>query len=67
VVVVLLQILLNAVKDVERDVIRLWETATTVARNTATSWMLGDTAEELDAIKEEALKHDDLLDRMLGS
>jgi hypothetical protein len=66
VVVVLLQILLNAVKQVERDVITLWETATTVARNTATTWMLANTADALDTIKTEATKHDELLDRVIG-
>jgi hypothetical protein len=67
VVVALLHILLNAVKDVEQNVIDLWDTATTVARNTATSWMLGNTADGLEAIKEEALKHDELLNRVLRS
>jgi hypothetical protein len=61
VVVVLLQLLLNAVKEVERNVIRLWETATTVARNTATSWLLGQTGDGLEQIKKEALKHDEFL------
>jgi hypothetical protein len=67
VVVVLLQILLNTVKRVERNVVTLWETATTVARNTATTWMLGETAELLGEVKAEALRHDELLDRVTGS
>lgn len=61
VVVVLLQLLLNAVDKVERTVITLWDTATTVARNTATSWQLGSTGDQLDRIKAEALRHDALL------
>jgi hypothetical protein len=61
VVVVLLHLLLNAVKEVERNVISLWETATTVARNTATSWLLGQTGDGLEQIKNEALKHDEFL------
>jgi hypothetical protein len=64
VVVVLLQTLLNAVRRVERNVITLWETATTVARNTATTWMLNETAEALDEIKAEAARHDQLLTRL---
>jgi hypothetical protein len=64
VVVVLLQTLLNAVRRVERSVLTLWETATTVARNTATTWMLNETAEALDDIKAEAVRHDRLLTRM---
>ena len=61
VVVLLLHLLLSAVKRIERNVIVLWQTATTVARNTATSWQLGTTAEALEEIKAEALRHDALL------
>lgn len=61
VVVILLQLLLNAVGAVERNVITLWDTATTVARNTATTWQLDSTGDQLDAIKAEALRHDALL------
>jgi hypothetical protein len=61
VVVLLLQLLLRAVERIERNVIALWQTATTVARNTATTWLLGDTAVALDQLKAEALRHDALL------
>ncbi|MPY79283.1 MAG: hypothetical protein GEV04_12490 [Actinophytocola sp.] len=61
VVVLLLQLLLNAVGAVERNVITLWDTATTVARNTATSWQLASTGDQLDYVKAEALRHDALL------
>lgn len=61
VVVVLLQLLLAAVKQIETNVKVLWHTATTVARNTATSWQLGETAAALDQVKAEALRHDALL------
>lgn len=67
VVVVLLQILLNTVKLIDRNVKTLWETATTVARNTATTWLLGETADTLDEIKAEALRHDELLSKRVGS
>ncbi|MFN2489514.1 MAG: hypothetical protein ABR529_07225 [Actinomycetota bacterium] len=63
VVVVLLQLLLNAVKNVEKNVITLWETATTVARNTATTWLLADTAHALEELKAEALRHRELLSK----
>lgn len=66
VVVVLLHTLLTAVHKVERNVEVLWETATTVARNTATTWMLDQTADGLDQIKDEALKHDALLNKVTG-
>lgn len=65
VVVFLLQRLLRAVQKVERNVAELWATATTVARNTATTWLLGDTAEALEDTKAEALRHDALLDRIV--
>lgn len=61
VVVLLLQLLLVTVKRIERNVTVLWDTATTVARNTATTWMLNNTASTLEAIKVEALRHDSLL------
>ena len=61
VVVVLLQLLLRAVERIERNVVALWQTATTVAGNTATTWLLGETATALDELKAEALRHDALL------
>lgn len=61
IVVVLLQLLLNAVRLVRRNVDELWHTATTVARNTATTWQLNQTADSLDVLKAEALRHDALL------
>ena len=61
VVVILLHLLLRAVERIERNVIALWQTATTVARNTATTWLLGETAAALDQLKAEALRHDALL------
>jgi hypothetical protein len=61
VVVLLLQRLLRAVERIEHNVIELWQTATTVARNTATTWLLGETAAALDDLKTEALRHDQLL------
>ncbi len=65
VVVILLQFLLIAVKEIEANVKVLWQTATTVARNTATSWMLDDTADGLEELKAEALRHDALLSEAL--
>lgn len=59
----LLHVLLREVNRIESNVIDLWETATTVARNTATTWLLAETGEELEEIKKEALRHDELLSR----
>lgn len=62
VVVLLLHLLLASVKRTECAVIELWRTATTVARNTATTWQLDVTGDALEGIKIEALRHDALLD-----
>lgn len=63
VVVFLLHRLLRTVDRVQRSVTDLWNTATTVARNTATTWQLAGTGDALDALKAEALRHDALLDQ----
>lgn len=65
VVLILLQFLLLAVIKIEENVKVLWQTATTVARNTATSWMLGDTADGLEDLKAEAVRHDVFLSEAL--
>lgn len=64
VAVVLLQLFLNQVHRVERNSLALWEAGKQVARNTATTWMLDQTSQRLDALTEEALRHDDFLRRV---
>lgn len=59
--VVLLQMFLNQVHRIERGAQAVWEMAQLVARNMATTWMLGKTSERLDRLTEEALRHDALL------
>ncbi|CAN5789434.1 hypothetical protein BH24ACT6_BH24ACT6_17530 [soil metagenome] len=61
VAVVLLQLLLNKVRRVERGAAAVWESGKLVARNTATTWMLDTTSAKLDALTEEALRHDAFL------
>ncbi|MDQ3738637.1 MAG: hypothetical protein M3337_05655 [Actinomycetota bacterium] len=61
VAVVLLQLLLNKVRRIESGAEALWESGKLVARNTATTWMLGTTSDKLDALTEEALRHDAFL------
>lgn len=61
VAVVLLQLFLNQVRRIERGAAAIWESGKLVARNTATTWMLGVTSTKLDALTEEALKHDAFL------
>lgn len=54
VVILLLQILLISVNKVENRVKTLWETATTLARNTATTWLLEQAGHSVEEIGEEA-------------
>ncbi len=66
VVVWLLQILLKEVEALRDSVDKLWHTATTVARNTATTWLIGGTAVAVEGLRDEALRHDALLASVLG-
>lgn len=66
VAVVLLQLFLNQVLRVERGAAAVWESGKRVARNTATTWMLGTTSTQLDALTEEALRHDAFLRGQVG-
>lgn len=57
VVVVLLQTLYVAVRRIDEGVLEVWEMGKQVARNTATTWMLGQTPRIAEEVKEEALRH----------
>ncbi len=61
VAVVLLQLFLTRLRRIERGAEALWESGKLVARNTATTWMLGTTSDKLDALTAEALRHDAFL------
>lgn len=61
-VLVLLLILYRIVVDIDQGVQSVWATATKVAANTATTWQLRETAAALSAVKEEALRHAELLE-----
>ena len=61
VAVVLLQLFLNQVRRIERGAEATWESGKRVARNTATTWLLGTTSDKLDALTAEALRHDAFL------
>lgn len=61
VAVVLLQLFLIQVRRIERGAGAAWESGKLVARNTATTWMLGTTSKKLDALTDEALRHDAFL------
>ena len=61
VAVVLLQLFLNQVRRIERGADAIWESGKAVARNTATTWLLGTTSDKLEALTAEALRHDAFL------
>jgi len=61
VAVVLLQIFLARLRRIERGAEAIWESGKGVARNTATTWLLGTTSDKLDALTDEALRHDAFL------
>ncbi|MGH9184396.1 MAG: hypothetical protein ACRD0U_01035 [Acidimicrobiales bacterium] len=61
VVVVLLTLLTVFVDDIDRNVARTWETATRVAANTATTWMLGQTAAASGELRQEVARHAELV------
>lgn len=66
VAVVLLETFYRKVKAVEAGSLAIWNMGKEVARNTATTWMLGQTPERLDRLTEEALRHDALLTKVLA-
>lgn len=61
VALVLLQAFLGQVRRIEAGSAAVWQAGKQVARNTVTTWMLGQTAERLDLLAEEAGRHDALL------
>lgn len=61
VVVLLLQRLLNRVHQIEDGARLVWTTGKAVARNTATTWMLNETASALEDLRDEAARHQQLL------
>lgn len=64
---VLLQVFLNQVHRVERGAEAIWAAGKLVAANTATTWMLGETAQRLDLLTDEAARHEDLLRTATGT
>lgn len=61
VAVVLLQLFLRQVHRIEHGAAALWKAGKEVARNTATTWLLDGTSEQLDHLAEEAALHDQFL------
>lgn len=65
VAVALLQTFYMKVRNIERGANAIWETGKQVARNTATTWMLGQASYELAQLTDEALEHDAFLNTVL--
>ncbi len=65
-VIVLLSMLISLVSDIERNVDDVWSTAILVARNTATTWMLGQTAVATADLGTEVGLHAQLLQSKVG-
>lgn len=61
VVVVLLSLLVSLVRDIDENVKETWETATRVARNTGTTWMLKNTSRLTGELRAETGRHAALL------
>ncbi len=66
-VIVLLSMLVSLVGDIERNVDDVWSTAILVARNTATTWMLGQTAVATADLGTEVGLHARLLQSKVGA
>ncbi len=61
VAVVLLEVFLREVHRVERGAGAVWVAGKQVARNTATTWLLDETSQRLDALADETARHAALL------
>jgi hypothetical protein len=57
----LLHTLLLHLRRIEEGADAIWRAGKQVARNTATTWQLDVTSQGLDALTEEALRHDAFL------
>ena len=60
-VIVLLSLLVALVKDIDVNVREVWDTATRFAANTATTWMLQQTATRVEDLSTEVDRHVQLL------
>jgi sensor histidine kinase YesM len=58
---ILLHMLYVSVKRIDSSVRGAWETATRVAANTATTWMLASTPEAVRTLDKELQEHDRLI------
>lgn len=66
-VIVLLSLLVSFVDDIDVNLKDTWGTATAVAQNTSTTWMLRQAGTRSEELLAEVLRHDALLDTLLGA
>ena len=65
-VILLLFLLHTFVSDIDRNVREAWETATRLAQNTSTTWMLNQTGMLTGELRDELRKHAQLLGYAAG-
>lgn len=65
-VIILLTFLSSLVRDIDLNVADLWETATQLAANTATTWMLQQSGTASGELADEVGRHAQLLAEMGG-
>lgn len=61
-VILLLSLLITFVDDIDKNVREAWDTATRVAQNTATTWMLNQAGSLTADLRNEVRKHAELFE-----
>ncbi len=61
-VILLLSLLVTFVNDIDQNVREAWDTATRVAQNTSTTWMLNQTGSLTADLRTEVKKHAELFE-----
>jgi hypothetical protein len=61
-VILLLALLITFVDDIDKNVREVWDTATRVAQNTATTWMLNQAGSLTADLRNEVRKHAELFE-----
>jgi hypothetical protein len=61
-VILLLSLLVTFVDDIDKNVREAWDTATRVAQNTATTWMLNQAGSLTADLRNEVRKHAELFE-----
>ncbi len=61
-VILLLSLLVTFVDDIDKNVREAWDTATRVAQNTATTWMLNQAASLTADLNTEVRRHAELFE-----